>query len=357
MSKYEIVGLMSGTSLDGLDIAHLRFEQRHGKWTFDVLHSSSHAYEDELQSKLKSAPSLTKYELDKLDVEFAEEMGKRVNRFLLEHNINKQNLDAIASHGHTVFHQPEKGFSKQIGCGRTLAKITGIIVINDFRNGDIAVGGQGAPLVPIGDKLLFSDQADAFLNLGGFCNITFKNQNEKWVAFDISPCNLPLNRIAEGLGKRYDDGGQIAKSGRFIEPLLDKLNRLPYYQLPYPKSLGTEWLEAEFNSKIDFNLNAADLAHTITEHIAQQIGQVLITNKLKKVFVTGGGAYNTYLIDRVRKHSETEVLIPSAGIIEFKEALIFAFLGALHLAGQASNVPSATGASKEVTLGVKFNPE
>lgn len=354
MSNFEILGLMSGTSLDGLDIAHVRFQKTEGKWSFEIVNADSEGYSKSLKHDLKTAPEMAKEELKSLDVSFAVEMGERVNRFIEKFNIDKNSIQAIASHGHTVLHQPHNGFSLQIGCGETLAKSTGINVINDFRNKDIGVGGQGAPLVPIGDKLLFSNKADAFLNLGGFCNITFKNTLGEWKAFDISPCNLPLNKLSEKLGQNYDDGGRIAKSGNLILEMLNQMNALQYYQDSYPKSLGTEWLESQFMPIIDINSSIEDNLNTVVEHLAIQIAEVIQTNNLEKVFVTGGGAFNTYLLSRIEALVEKELIIPTKEIIEYKEALIFAFLGALYLKGEPSNVPSATGARKEITLGVFY---
>ncbi len=356
MTNYEIVGLMSGTSLDGLDIAHVLFEKNQDTWTFKVLHTDAKSYSDDLRKELENGPQLSKSERSKLDVKFGREMAMRVNAFIKKNNIDKTKIDAIASHGHTVLHQPQNGFSLQIGSGEVLAKETGILVINDFRNGDIAVGGQGAPLVPIGDMKLFSAQADAFLNLGGFCNISFQNESNNWVAFDIAPCNLPLNRLSAFLEKSYDAGGEIARSGEVDFSFLEKLNHLPYFQKGYPKSLGTEWLESDFYPLIDVKKRPKDNLRTIVEHIALQIAEVIKQNQLRSVFVTGGGAYNSYLLQRVEFHSEVKLIVPADEIIEYKEALIFAFLGALYLNSETSNVPSATGAREAVCLGVEYRP-
>lgn len=352
MSNYEIVGLMSGTSLDGLDIVHAAFHQKDDNWTFEILHSESSPYTPELKSQLQNATLLKPVQLQILDIVFAKEMALRVNAFLDRHKIDRKKIDGIASHGHTVYHQPHNGFSLQIGCGASLAFETKLPVINDFRTNDILAGGQGAPLVPIGDQLLFAQDAEAFLNLGGFCNITFQNNNRDWVAFDIAPCNLPMNKLAELRGQAFDKDGAIAKSGKLDFFLLDLLNKLPYYQQTYPKSLGTEWLEETFYPMVKFTKNIENNLCTVAEHIAIQIAEVLENNGIKKVLVTGGGAYNTHLLDRIRHHSTTELLLPSKEIIEYKEALIFGFLGALYLAKVNGNVPSATGATRALRLGV-----
>ncbi len=355
MSKYEIVGLMSGTSLDGLDIAHVRFEKKDGKWQFQILSAETVAYSEELKERLRFAVERDENSLKELDKDFAEEMAKRVNGFIEKFNIDKSQINVIASHGHTVFHQPDRGFSLQIGCGKTLAAETKIKVINDFRNGDIKAGGQGAPLVPIGDKLLFSQQADAFLNLGGFCNISFTDGQGSWKAFDIGPCNLPMNKLAEQKGVTYDKDGQIARSGKIDFFLLDLLNRIPFFAQDGPKSLGTEWLEVSYYPMIKFSKSVENNMSTVAENIAIQIASVFDKNNLQRILVTGGGAYNTYLLERIRHHSKAELILPEPQIIEYKEALIFAFLGALHLAGETSNVPSATGAKENVCLGVLYS--
>ncbi len=356
MSKYEIVGLMSGTSLDGLDIAHVRFENIDKVWSYSLLNQGTFSYTDSLLKKLENAVDCTVPQMQILQRELGKEMADLVNAFCTKQKIDKSKIDAIASHGQTIFHQPQNGFSLQIGCGAILAHHTGIPVVNDFRNKDIIAGGQGAPLVPIGDKLLFSSQADAFLNLGGFCNVSFEDEKKGWVAFDISPCNLPLNKLAQQKGKKYDENGQLAKSGKINFFLLDLLDKLPYYTQSYPKSLGTEWLERTFYPMIKFSKPTEDNLCTVVEHIANQIAKVFQEQNRKKVFVTGGGAYNTFLLDRIRHHSSAELIVPEKSIVEFKEAIIFALMGALYLKNEYNNVPSATGAGSELILGVYHKP-
>lgn len=353
MTKYEIVGLMSGTSLDGLDIAHVRFEKSDGKWQYEILATETSAYDELWRTRLLNAVDLSVPALLALDKDLGREMAKRVLSFIEKNKIEKTQISAIASHGQTVYHQPENGFSLQIGCGATMAFLTKLPVINDFRNKDIIAGGQGAPLVPIGDIQLFGDQADAYLNLGGFCNISFIDETKKWKAFDIAPCNLPLNKLAAQLGQVYDKNGDLARSGKIDLFLLDLLNQLPYFGLEGPKSLGTEWLENSYYPMIKFSKSPENNLCTVVENIAIQIAKILETNKLNKVLVTGGGAYNEFLLERIRHHAASELILPSKEIIEYKEAVIFAFLGALFLAGETSNVTSATGATQNVRLGVR----
>ena len=356
MSKFEIVGLMSGTSLDGLDITHSIFSKVDGKWTFRLQNAMTFPYSEELRNSLSEAKTLSLSSLQQLDKHFGRELGRLVLQFLKEKKINANAIDAIASHGQTILHQPNNGFSLQIGCGTSLAFVTGIPVINDFRNKDIIAGGQGAPLVPIGDKLLFSDLADAFLNLGGFCNLTFKNTLGDWKAFDVSPCNLPLNRLAEQKGKSYDKNGDWAREGTVDFFLLDLLNKIPYYTIDSAKSLGTEWLDESFYPLIKFSKNTHDNLCTIVEHVAFQISKALENKSIKKLLVTGGGAHNSYLIERLKHYCSSEIILPDKEIVDFKESIIFGFLGALYLAKEFNNIPSATGASKNVIGGVYHCP-
>lgn len=355
MSNYEIVGLMSGTSLDGLDIAHAIFTKSEENWTFSLKKSATYEYSKELKARLSQAKQIPISSLLKLDKDFGKEMASLVQKFISENNINKNNIQAIASHGQTVYHQPQNGFSYQIGCGASLAFHTNIPVINDFRNKDIIAGGQGAPLVPVGEKHLFSNEADAFLNLGGFCNMTYQKNNE-WHAFDISPCNLPLNKLSEQKGLDYDKNGELAKKGTVDFFLLDLLNKIPYYSSEGPKSLGTEWLDEEFYPLVKFSKSTEDNICTIVEHIAIQIAKALEGKGLKKVLVTGGGAFNEFLLGRIRHYTKVELILPKKEIINFKEAIVFGFLGALYLARETNNVPAATGASKNIISGVYHLP-
>lgn len=355
MSSYEIVGLMSGTSLDGLDIAHTVFTKTNEKWSFHLLKAETYKYSKDLTERLQHAKQIPVSELLKLDKDFGKEMAHLVLKFISANNIDKKSIDAIASHGQTVYHQPKNGFSYQIGCGATLSFQTGIPVINDFRNKDIIAGGQGAPLVPIGEKHLFYEEADAFLNLGGFCNLTYC-ENKNWKAFDISPCNLPLNKLAEQKGLEYDKNGELAKKGNVDFFLLDLLNNISFYNLMSPKSLGTEWLDEEFYPLLKFSKNTEDNLCTIVEHIAIQIAKSLENKSAQRVLVTGGGAFNAFLMDRIGHYSKSKLVFPKLEIIHFKEAIIFGFLGALYIAKETNNVPSATGANKNVIAGVLHLP-
>lgn len=273
--------------------------------------------------------------------------------FLKESKTNKTAITAIASHGHTVFHQPERGFTIQIGCGVTIAEITGIRVINDFRQKDIVAGGQGAPLVPIGDELLFHGRAHAFLNIGGFCNMTIPGVKTR--AFDICPGNLPLNEAANSVGKSFDAGGALARSGKPIPHVLSELNALPFYKQEPPKSLGTEWLETYFSPILEQIEDANDRLHTIVVHIADQIDSVCRQFEIQSLFITGGGAFNDFLLDQLRLRN-IQIVLPSREEINFKEALIFAFLGVRRLEGKPNCLASVTGATRDVCGGTMHLP-
>lgn len=343
---------MSGTSMDGLDIALCSFYFNEDKVSFCLSHAKTISYPTSLESQLRQATELKSEDLCLLDKTLGLYFAEQVNAFMKEFHVDRAEIDAIASHGHTIFHQPEKGFTLQIGCGSSIALHTQIPVINDFRTKDVLMGGQGAPLVPIGDFDLFGDHADGFLNLGGFSNISFK-KNDAIIAFDICPCNLPLNTFSEKLGFPYDKNGALAESGQVDGDQLQQWNSLAFYEQAAPKSLGTEWLTTQFYTQTKLSLSPLDLLCTGAEHIAIQIAKQIEYHQLRKVLITGGGAKNAYLLARLRKHTTVELILPESNLIEFKEALIFAYLGALFLQGKPNNIPSVTGARNAVCGGVR----
>lgn len=351
LKNIEIIGLMSGTSLDGLDITHVAFDFSAKNPRFELLHSETLPYSDEILAKLNVAKTFSVPEMLMLDKEIGRFYALKVVDFIEKNKISVKTISAIASHGQTIFHQPENGFTQQIGCGSTLAFLTGIPVINDFRTLDVIAGGQGAPLVPIGDFLLFSDEADAFLNIGGFVNISFKKGDEI-TAFDICPGNLPLNQFAEIIGLKYDKNGEIAKNGQLDHSLLIELNNINYYSLAAPKSLGTEWLEKQFLPLIPIELSPEKKLRTITEHIAFQISAVLNDRQLNSIFITGGGAHNNFLIECLKQHFSGNIIVPESKLIDFKEAIIFAFLGARYLRNEETTISSVTGAKLSLCTGV-----
>lgn len=356
MRTYNIIGLMSGTSMDGLDVSFVKYTKSiNNEWSFEVIHTESYDYKSDFFYELKNATKLDVPLMLQLDKKIGQIYSEHVNHFISKYELNRDLIDLIASHGQTIFHQPENGFTYQIGCGTTLSFLTGIKVVNDFRTKDVVAGGQGAPLVPIGDFLLFNQFADSFLNIGGISNVSYKKDGLV-LAFDICPGNLPLNKLIESLGLLYDKNGEISRKGEINFFLLDELNQLAYYKANAPKSLGTEWLEDYFYPLIQFDTDIENNMRTIVEHIAIQIGDALNSQKLKSVFISGGGAKNGFLIERIQKYFEGEIIIPELEIIDFKEAIIFGFLGALYLENDVNTIKSVTGAKREVVAGVLHTP-
>ncbi|TNF47183.1 MAG: anhydro-N-acetylmuramic acid kinase [Bacteroidetes bacterium] len=355
MERLEIIGLMSGTSLDGLDVAHVMFDFTDQKVQFEILNTGHYPYDESLKTQLENAVNFSLGAMEILNKELGNFYSDCVNHFISKKNIDSSTIAAIACHGQTILHQPANGFTLQIGCGTTLAVKTNIKVINDFRTKDIVLGGQGAPLVPIGDFDLFEGKADAFLNIGGFCNISFKTKNQV-TAFDICPGNLPLNRLANSKGVEFDKNGEIARGGEINFFLLDLLNSLDYYAQSGPKSLGTEWLEESFYPLLKFDKEIESNLRTVTEHIATQISAILQKNGLKRVMLSGGGTKNQYLVERIQSYFDGEIVLPEEEIIDYKEALIFAYLGALYLNNKPNTIASVTGASRPSVSGVLHTP-
>lgn len=344
---FHAIGLMSGTSLDGLDICYARFEKKDQTWTFKILQAETLPYSHTWESRLKNAVHLSAPDLLALHSEYGFFLGTQVQEFVDRHSIAA--VDVVASHGHTVFHQPQRHFTLQIGDGRALKNICGLPVIWDFRMQDVLMGGNGAPLVPIGDQLLFSEY-DACLNIGGFSNISFL-KNGKRVAFDISPVNILLNEFSQKIGMKYDQNGETARKGKVDKMVLEQLNQLEYYQAQPPKSLGSEWVSAHIAPLLQ-NLNPQDALATLTWHAAQQMASVFMQYNLQKVLATGGGAYNSYLTELAEQFSGRTIILPDQKIIDFKEALIFAFMGVLKILGEPNVLSSATGSSNDHSSGI-----
>ena len=338
---------MSGTSLDGLDMAFCEFSEWQGKWSFEIIASETISYTDQWREDLKKAFHLNREKLKALDLHLGNYIGHEVNAFLSRYSLKP---DFISSHGHTVFHEPHKGVTIQIGDKEAIHAVTGFPVINDFRSRDVSLGGQGAPLVPVGDKLLFSSYTYC-LNLGGIANISFDHEGER-VAFDIAPANMALNYLAEQTGLTFDRDGELSRSGRINKALLEELQKIPFYQKPFPKSLGYEdfrewWLPLLTNE----NIPVRDRLSTYVEHLAEMIRFSLPENPSgegQRMLITGGGAYHRFLIEVIRsKLSSVVVDIPDPVIIDFKEAIIFAFLGVLRFRNEVNCLASVTGANRD----------
>ena len=348
--NYNVIGVMSGTSLDGVDLAYIKFNNS-GRWTFEIFQSETVSYSEEWLDKLKNAIHFNPSELEELNVSYTKLLASIISEFISKNHLAE--IDAVCSHGHTILHQPQNGFTLQIGNLPIIRDLVNQTIVCDFRVQDVQLGGQGAPLVPIGDELLFSEY-DYCLNLGGFSNVSF-NEDGNRIAFDISPVNTVLNFYASELGFPYDDAGNLAKSGNVNQDLLKQLNDLEFYALPYPKSLGMEFVNAEILPLMhSFSIDVKDKLRTFVEHIAVQISKIC-SKPNAKLFVTGGGAYNRFLIERLHNYlPTTEVVIPDDKTIQFKEALIFGFLGVLRLLNEINVLSSVTGASKNHSSGVVF---
>lgn len=341
--------MMSGTSLDGLDIAAVDFFYSDEGWTFKIAEAETIGYTENWETRLRNSTELSGEDLIQLHTDYGRFLGEKINQFIKKPGFVPE---IIASHGHTVFHQPENHFTFQVGSGADITAETGITTIADFRTGDVALGGQGAPLVPVGDRLLFSEY-ESCLNLGGFANISFEKNNMR-LAFDICPVNFVLNFLAQKEGLLYDKNGELGKKGSINEELLNQLNNISFYKQRPPKSLGKEWMDKHFFPIVKAsNISVTNKLRTAYEHIALQISDASPGNG--KMLVTGGGAFNTFLIDRIKKHSQSEVVIPEKIIVDYKEALIFAFLGLLRHLSEINCYASVTGAKRDSSSGVIFD--
>lgn len=348
MTTYYVLGLMSGTSLDGLDMAYAQLKFADEQCSYQILKAETIAYSKKWQKKLSDSILLENSELLELDISYSTYLSEQVKLFIAKHNIEK--LDLISSHGHTVKHRPDLGYTLQIGNLPAFGEAFSIPVVCDFRTQDVALGGQGAPLVPIGDRLLFSEY-DYCLNLGGIANISTE-QNGYRIAYDIGAVNMVLNHYANKLGHPYDKGGQLAAQGKLRNELLKKLNQLPYYQQPTPKSLGREWVETQVLPILQATRwNEKDILHTYTQHITEQIS--LCIKEGSRVLVTGGGAYNDFLIRCLSP--DIQWILPTKEVIEYKEALIFGLLGILRFRKQINCLKSYTGASKDHCSGTLYD--
>ena len=352
MNKKEVfaIGVMSGTSLDGIDLVYVKFLKKEYSF-FEIIHTETVSYTKEWKQVLKQAILLSSKELLDLDVIYGKHLGSVLVNFISNYKITE--IDFIASHGHTILHQPEEGITLQIGSGSEIAKITQQKVVSDFRTQDVNLGGQGAPLVPIGDELLFS-KYDFCLNLGGFSNVSFKKESKR-IAFDICPVNIVLNHYANKIGLEYDENGSIASEGYLNRSLLEKLNTLAFYNKEAPKSLGLEWVQQEIFPLIDaIEEDISSVLRTFVAHIAIQISKIIKDSD--SVLITGGGVFNSFLIQEIQNYSNIKIVQATDTLINYKEALIFALLGVLKVDNQINCLKSVTGAHKNHSSGVVCLP-
>lgn len=349
MQKAIVIGLMSGTSLDGLDLAACSFDLDDLP-NYQVLAAETIDYSEFWRKRLSACMQLEARELTQLDAELGLYFGECIKTFIQK---NKINADLIASHGHTVFHQPEQGYTLQIGSGASIYSICKIKTVCDFRSLDVALGGQGAPLVPIGDALLFGHY-DQCLNLGGIANLSAK-QNGKTIAFDICAFNMVFNQLSQQLHYEYDSAGKLASEGKLNKALLEQLQQLKYYQLPAPKSLGREDIERDLFSLLQkCSLPVLDQLRTCSEHFAEQIAKTINELPGEKILVSGGGAYNDFFLDRLLSKTHKKILIPDQRTINFKEAIVFALLGFLRINNRVNTLAEVTGASRDSCGGSIF---
>lgn len=348
MERYKVLGLMSGTSLDGLDLAYAEFISKSDTWEVQHIISETLPYSNEFRLWLSTTMECSGAELMHRHMEYGIYLGKSALKFIHKHQLQPE---LIASHGHTIFHQPEHGYTFQLGHGSGIRAITGLKTVWDFRTLDVMLGGQGAPLVPIGDRLLFGNY-DACLNLGGICNISFENKNQR-IAFDISPFNLVYNWLSKKLGLEFDSGGYYASNGTLNTELLYALNQVEFYSKTPPRSLGKEWIDKNILPLFEnYPDSVENHLHTFTIHVAVQIAEILKKYAIKNVLITGGGTYNQFFIDQLKKITQTKIIIPTDVIINFKEAIIFALLGVLRIRNEINILSSVTGAICDSTGGI-----
>lgn len=353
---------MSGSSLDGLDIVYAEFHYLKSRWTYQILCAEVAEFPTHWINRLQKLSEGDAKSLWRTHSDFGRYLGEQVNHFIAK-NVLFGKVDFIASHGHTIFHFPQNGFTTQIGDGAALSQITQLPVVGDFRSADVACGGQGTPIVPIGDHLLFSDYRFC-LNIGGIANISCKTENGM-VAFDICAANQVLNNLANELGKEYDESGVLAKSGQLNIPLLNQLNQPAYFNQSYPKSLdnsfsGQTMLPILAASKI----SVYDKLRTYTEHIAFQTGEHInqisqrektIFGTHEKILVTGGGAFNSFLTERIKASCNLEVIVPNREVVKFKEAIVIALMGVLRMRNEVNVLKKVTGASRDTCGGAVYN--
>jgi anhydro-N-acetylmuramic acid kinase len=361
---YKAIGLMSGSSLDGLDIVFVELHVHANAWSYQILVADCYPYTEEWKQKLQNATTLSALDYQLLHTEYGHYLGAEVNRFIEAAGIQYQ-VALIASHGHTTFHLPGQRMTAQLGDGAAIAAETGLPVISDLRALDVALGGQGAPIVPIGEKLLWKEYS-MFLNIGGIANISFDTPNA-YIAFDVCPANRVLNLLCRQINLEFDDGGQLAEAGQINDELLEALNALDYYNLPFPKSLANDFgTDVIFPMIKERELHHTDELRTYTEHIVQQVRNAVAANLQHintaadgtKLLITGGGAFNSFLVNRLTEElrdSGVQVEVPDKQLVNYKEALVMALIGVLRWRQEDNVLSSVTGAQRNSIGGALWN--
>ena len=349
-NKFKVIGLMSGTSLDGLDIAYCHFSKKDKGWSYSIEKATTLKYPAAWREKLSTAQELAGENLIALDASYGKFLGKACDDFIKRHRIK---VDFIASHGHTIFHQPQKGFTYQLGNGNALYAQCGIPVVYDFRSLDVMLGGEGAPLVPAGDKFLFSEY-DVCLNLGGIANLSMEVKGKR-MAFDVSFSNMGLNYLMAKVRKEFDEDGKLSSLGKENTPMLKELNKVYGTLRTRRPSLGREIFEQRIMPVLDITgISLKDKLCTFTNSCTKEIAQAILSTKPNaRVLCTGGGTFNSFLISRLLDYcgDDATLFIPEDDIIKFKEALVFAFLGVLRVRGEINCLQSVTGARKDSSSG------
>lgn len=351
--QFKVLGIMSGTSLDGVDLCLCKFELHGNAWNFQLLEAETIPYSKTWIEKLKNIENDRADRLIQLHFEYGHYLGNLAQQFI---GRTDHKVDLISSHGHTIFHQVEKGFTFQLGHGASIAASSNFPVASDFRSMDVALKGQGAPLVPFGDRLLFSEY-DCCINLGGICNLSYE-ENGLRKAYDICPFNMVLNHLMQKeFNLPFDEDGRKSAEGAFNKTLFDHLNQFEYYQLNPPKSLGKEWVFKKVIPLLEKSeLPIKDLLHTFSLHIVHQLNlAVKKINKNPSILITGGGVKNKFIIQKLQKENEN-IKIPELNLIDFKEAIIFSFLGLKRFLRQINTISSATGSTKDSCGGTIFYP-
>ena len=361
MSVFSVVGLMSGSSLDGADLAWCTFqfaEDDPAKLVSWTLHRGvTIPYDEGWQQRLRNAPALSGRGLWLLHTELGLHYGHMLRTFVDE---LPEKVDFIASHGHTVFHYPDQHTTTQIGDGAAIAAVLNMPVIDQFRTQDMALGGQGAPLAPLADRYFFPEYF-ACLNLGGISNISIKT-DRGYVAFDVGGANQVLDAMMQEIGKDYDENGQLARTGQLIPALKQAADALSFHAQQPPKSLGNDWVRERLLPLFkDQQYALEDRLHTYCHHVAGQIAASLhqvaknenieLTDQ-QQLLVAGGGGFNGFLcecIAAVIQPVQLEIAAPD--IIAFKEAALMALAGALRWQQQPNVIPSVTGASRAAVGG------
>lgn len=348
---YNVIGVTSGTSLAGLDLVFVALTEVRGKWTYEIKAAERLAYTPEWEEKLGSAANLPARDYLLLNSEYGHYTGHAVKQFISQHQLDHQ-VHFITAHGHTVFHVPGQKMTAQLGDGAAIAAVTGLPVISDLRAMDVALGGKGAPILPIAEQLLFPDYRYR-VNLGENATIAIQ-KDEQFLAFDICPCNYILDTLAETLGRAYDDEGKLAAGGVTDQPLLGALNGLAFYNEKYPRTLASKFGTGIVMPMIQqHQLSTQGKLNTYTHHIAAQIEKVVKDllpqeeDTSRSLLLTGGGTANTYLVKVIEEVLQPLNITVTTQNEPFRNALMIALLGALRWRQEPNALASVTGAEKD----------